>query len=82
MTIPELSRHACNIVPYVSRSETLQNLVKLGVNLDVVQRVGVLKLKKKERERGERESVSETARTMVIIYHTVAQHGTLYFGIN
>ena len=41
MTIPEMSRHVCNLVPYVSRSETLQNLVKLGVNLDVVQRVRV-----------------------------------------
>ncbi|RUS71922.1 hypothetical protein EGW08_020315 [Elysia chlorotica] len=45
MTIPELSRHALNLVPYVSRSETLQNLVKLGVNLDMVQRVeGVAEL--------------------------------------
>ncbi|GFR99660.1 transcription termination factor 3, mitochondrial [Elysia marginata] len=45
MSIPELSRHACNLVPYVSRSETLQNLVKLGVNLDVVQTVdGVAEL--------------------------------------
>ncbi|GFO22763.1 transcription termination factor 3, mitochondrial [Plakobranchus ocellatus] len=45
MTIPELSRQALNLVPYVNRSETLQNLVKLGVNLDLVQRVeGVAEL--------------------------------------
>uniref|UniRef100_A0A0B6ZN96 Transcription termination factor 3, mitochondrial n=1 Tax=Arion vulgaris TaxID=1028688 RepID=A0A0B6ZN96_9EUPU len=39
MTLPELSRASFNIVPYVKRSVTLQNLVRIGVNLDKVQRV-------------------------------------------
>ncbi|XP_059176171.1 transcription termination factor 3, mitochondrial-like isoform X2 [Physella acuta] len=38
LSLPELSRSAFNIVPYVARSKTLQNLVKIGVNLDKVQK--------------------------------------------
>ncbi|CAG5123069.1 unnamed protein product [Candidula unifasciata] len=39
MSLVELSRTSLNIVPYVARSVTLQNLVRLGVNLSKVQKV-------------------------------------------
>ncbi|BFZ11463.1 hypothetical protein BsWGS_14502 [Bradybaena similaris] len=39
MTLAELSRVSLNIVPYVKRSVTLQNLVRLGVSLHAVQKV-------------------------------------------
>ncbi|XP_005099064.2 transcription termination factor 3, mitochondrial [Aplysia californica] len=39
LSVPELSRRAMNLVPFVNRSETLQKLVQLGVDLSVVQQV-------------------------------------------
>ena len=42
LSLPELSRFSVNVAAYVNRSQTLQKMVLLGVDLSKVQQVGII----------------------------------------